>query len=98
MNGRNIASWGTNSKTDPAGQIMRGLFEPGPRWNYKVDSVVYKNMGIETRPFFFSNELELQSAAEDGGLIEVLVHRARGRKRKMPEPPDFKDQEPYGVV
>jgi hypothetical protein len=98
MNGRHITSWGTNARTKPTGQVMRGLFEPGDRWNYKLDGVTYKNMGTEMRPFFFNTEEEARSAANDGGLIEVLVFRARGRKRRMPKPTDFKDQEPFGLV
>jgi hypothetical protein len=55
-------------------------------------------MGTEMRPFFFANDEQVRSAANDGGLIEVLVFRAKGRKRKMPEPTDFKNQEKYGIV
>ena len=98
MNGREITSWGTNSKDRPNGQVMRGLFEPSDRWNYKMDGVVYKNMGTEARPFYFSNDEEERSAGTDGGLIEVMVFRARGRKRRMPAPTDFKNQDGYGIV
>lgn len=98
MNGRLIAAWGTHSKTTPSGQVMRGLFEPSDKWNYKYEGQVFKNMGTETRPFYFAKEEEARSAANDGGLIEVLVCRAFGRKRKMPEPPDWKPQDEYGIV
>jgi hypothetical protein len=77
---------------------MRSLFEPSDRWNYKHDGVLYKNMGTESRLFVFNTEEEGRSAANDGGLIEVLVFRARGRKRRMPSPAVFKDQEPYGIL
>ena len=97
MNGRNIASWGVNSRKDKNFQIMRGLFEPSDKWNYKVGHVVYKNMGLESRPFFFGMDNE-RSAAQNGGLIEVRVFRGRGRVRKMPEPPEFKDQEQFGIM
>ncbi|KAH7395812.1 hypothetical protein BKA64DRAFT_745977 [Cadophora sp. MPI-SDFR-AT-0126] len=98
MNGRHITSWGTNAKTKPSGQVMRGLFEPSDRWNYKYEGTVFRNMGTEARPFIFGYEDEERSAAKDGGLIEVMVFRARGRKRKLPKPTDFKNQEGYGII
>ncbi|CZS93168.1 uncharacterized protein RCO7_07817 [Rhynchosporium graminicola] len=98
MNGRLITSWGTNAKTKPSGQVMRGLFEPSGRWNYKHDGTVYHNMGTEARPFIFGYEEEDLSAANDGGLIEVMVFRARGRKRRLQKPMEFKDQEAYGIM
>lgn len=55
-------------------------------------------MGTETRPFFFAKLDEAQSAANDGGSIQIEVFRAAGRKRKMPEPIDWKSQERYGIV
>lgn len=98
MNGRHITSWGTNAKTKPSGQVMRGLFEPSDRWNYKYEGTVFRNMGTEARPFIFGYENKERSAAKDGGLIEVMVFRARGRKRKLPKPTDFKNQEDYGIM
>lgn len=98
MNGRHITSWGTNAKTKPNGQVMRGLFEPSDRWNYKHEGTVFRNMGTEVRPFIFGHEEKDCSAAKDGGLIEVMVFRARGRKRRLPKPTDFKAQEGYGIV
>lgn len=99
MNGRHITSWGTNTEKKPSGQVMRALFDPSDRWNYKQDGVVYKNNGTEARPFFFAHEVEgSQSAADDGGLIEVCVFRARGRQRKLAQPLEFKPQDQYGIV
>ncbi|PBP19276.1 hypothetical protein BUE80_DR009507 [Diplocarpon rosae] len=98
MNGRHITSWGTNARTRPSGQVMRGLFEPSDRWNYKHEGIVFKNMGTEARLFIFGHEDEKRSAASDGGLIEVMVFRARGRKRRLPKPTDFKNQEGYGLI
>lgn len=96
MNGRHITSWGTNVEKKPSGQVMRALFDPSERWNYKQDGYLYKNNGTEARPFFFSNDGEL-SAAEDGGLLEVRVFRARGRQRKLPRPEEWRSQEQYGI-
>jgi len=78
---------------------MKGLFEPSPYWNYEHDGVPYKNMGLEQRSFFFAySDGTALSAASDGGLIELRVYRARGRKRKVPDPEDFRDQEGYGIM
>ena len=77
---------------------MRGLFDPSERWNYKDNGIVMKNCGIELRPFFFAKELMDRSAAEEGGLIEVKVFRARGRKRRLPQLEDFRSQDEWGIV
>jgi hypothetical protein len=98
MNGRHITSWGTNPRTKPSGQVMRALFDPSERWNYKVDGTIYKNNGTETRPFYFGNQVDGLSAANDGGLIEVRVLRAKGRQRKVPNPMEFKPQDQYGIM
>lgn len=98
MNGRHIASWGTNTKRRPSGQIMKAIFEPGDRWVIKKDHIVYKREGMEERPFFFNVEAEGASLAEDGGLIEVRVFRARGRQRRLAYPEAFKSQDQYGIV
>ncbi|APA10113.1 hypothetical protein sscle_06g048830 [Sclerotinia sclerotiorum 1980 UF-70] len=98
MNGRHITSWGTNSKTRPTGQVMKALFEPGAEWDYKEGKTTYKNPGTEFRPFFFRQEDGCRGAADDGGLIEIKVFRARGRKRRNPKLEQYKDQSKYGVV
>jgi len=77
---------------------MRALFEPSERWNYKEKGIVYKNNGTEARPFFFGTEEGNCSAGNDGGLIEVLVFRARGRRRKTARPEEFKSQDQYGIM
>lgn len=79
------------------GQVMRALFDPSDRWNYKENGILFKNNGTEARPFYFSNQVEARSAASDGGLIEVLVFRAKGRKRRFAEPEEFRNQEAYGI-
>jgi hypothetical protein len=98
MNGRHITSWGVNSATKPSGQVMRGLFDPSERWNYKDNGTVYKNNGTEVRPFFFVKEDGKRSAADEGGFIEVFVFRARGRRRRMPKPEEFRRQDPWGIL
>ncbi|PMD34139.1 hypothetical protein L207DRAFT_468350 [Hyaloscypha variabilis F] len=99
MNGRQVTSWGTNARANPSGHIMKGLFDPSDLWNYEHSGIMYKNMGLEQRSFFFAfEEQDQRSAARDGGLIEVKVYRARGRSRKMPSPPDFRRQDDYGIT
>jgi hypothetical protein len=100
MNGRQVTSWGTNARTNPSGQIMKGLFDPSELWNYDHNGTMYKNMGLEGRSFVFAFEDKENkpSAAMDGGLIEVKVYRARGRSRMMPTPLEFKSQDGYGIV
>jgi len=98
MNGRHITSWGINSIKNTNGQVMRALFEPSQRWNFKDGGVLYKSNGTEARPFYFDKEMERQSPANDGGLIEIRAFRANGRKRKLANPEPFKSQEQYGIV
>jgi len=98
MNGRHITSWGINTITEPSGQVIKALFDPSERWNYQHAGIVYKNNGTEMRSFFFNNKEEALSAANDGGLIEVLIYRAFGRQRKLPEPVNYRPQDEYGIV
>ncbi len=97
MNGRHIASWGVDATKKPTGQVMQGLFDPSSMWNYELDGQAWKNNGLEKRSFYFANT-EQRSAANDGGLIEIMCFRAHGRRRKLPEPETWKDQECYGIV
>lgn len=77
---------------------MRALFEPGVEWDYMEGKTTYKNPGTEYRPFFFSQQNGDCAAADDGGLIEIKVFRARGRKRRTPQLAQYKDQSKYGVM
>jgi len=99
VNGRQVTSWGTNARINPSGHIMKGIFDPSELWNYEHNGVMFKNMGLEQRSFFFAFEGQDQrTAATDGGLIEVKVYRARGRSRRLPAPPEFKSQDEYGIT
>jgi hypothetical protein len=98
MNGRHITSWGTNSRTRPSGQVMRAFFEPDEKYDYKEGKKIFKNPGTEQRSFFFTEEREGAGAADDGGLIEVQVFRARGRKRRAQHVEGFRDQSQWGIV
>lgn len=77
---------------------MRALFEPGAEWDFTEGKHTYKNPGTEYRPFFFSQENGDRGAADDGGLLEIKVFRARGRKRRTPKLDQYKDQSKYGVM
>lgn len=77
---------------------MHGLFDPSPEWNYEHKGEVWKNNGLERRPFFFVGMDKNRSVVNDGGLIEVLCFRAVGRRRKIPDPEGWRDQHDYGIV
>jgi hypothetical protein len=97
MNGRHITSWGTNSRTRPSGQVMRAFFEPDEKYDYTEGKKIFRSPGTEQRSFFFTEEKEGTGAAEDGGLIEVQVFRARGRKKRAQHVEEFKDQSQWGI-
>jgi hypothetical protein len=98
MNGRHISSWGVNPRTNPRGQVLRGLFEPDGTWSVSENSRTFiRQSGIESRPFLFTPEIGGRSAADDGGLIEVRIFRAKGRKRRAPSLEAFRPQEQYGI-
>jgi hypothetical protein len=98
MNGRHINSWGVNPRTNPRGQVLRGLFEPDWTWSVSENSQTFmKQSGVESRPFLFAPEIGGRSAADDGGLIEVRIFRAKGRMRRAPSLEIFRSQEHYGI-
>jgi hypothetical protein len=100
MNGRHISSWGVNPRTNPKGQVLHGLFKPDGTWSISENSQTFikqSGIGIESRPFLFTPEIGGRSAADDGGLIEVRVFRANGRKRRAPNLETFRPQEQYGI-
>ncbi|KAF4980826.1 hypothetical protein FZEAL_3256 [Fusarium zealandicum] len=98
MNGRNITNCGTNPAVHASGSITRALCEPSDRWHYKEHGMVHKRDGIEARGFYFLPISKKTSVADDGGLIEVQVFRAKGRKRRAPILPKHRNQEPYGIA
>ncbi len=77
---------------------MHGLFEPGgTSGDSENNRTMLKQSGIESRPFLFTPEAGGRSAADDGGLIEVRIFRAKGRKRRAPSLEAFRPQEQYGI-
>ncbi|KAK7911423.1 hypothetical protein PG985_013904 [Apiospora marii] len=106
MNGRPITSWGISMKPDKNGNperpirgtVVRALYEPGTQSRDKDLGTGAREIGIETRYFHFMAGLDKKSAAEDGGLIEVQIFRSKGRKRRAPKLPEFRDQDRYGIM
>ncbi|KAF5670205.1 hypothetical protein FDENT_11367 [Fusarium denticulatum] len=96
MNGRNVTNCGVGVLDGASGSITRSLCEPSERWKYKEDGVLRIRDGIEARCFSFLPHAH-QSVAEDGGLIEVQVFRAKGRIRRLPILESHRGQESYGI-
>ncbi|KAJ9142752.1 hypothetical protein NKR23_g7100 [Pleurostoma richardsiae] len=97
MNGRHITSWGFKFSVNGIGSVVRALFEPSNRHLHKQNGVVLRRVGIESRHFYFRSGEANQSVAEEGGLIEVEVFRAKGRRRRAAKLDQFRDQEEYGI-
>lgn len=98
MNGRNITSWGIDPRIQSSGSVKRALYEPSDRWHYEMNGQITKREGIEARYFYFLPTSESTSIAEDGGLIEVQIFRAQGRRRRAPILATCRSQELYGIV
>ncbi|KAF4960571.1 hypothetical protein FGADI_833 [Fusarium gaditjirri] len=96
MNGSNITNCGVRVLNGASGSITRSLCEPSERWKYKEDGVLRIRDGIEARCFSFLPHAH-QPVAEDGGLIEVQVFRARGRIRRLPILEGHRGHESYGI-
>lgn len=99
MNGRHIASCGLKMKPDTvSGTISRALYEPSDRWHLKQNGTLLRRSGIESRSFCFSPGPDAVAAADDGGVIEVQVFRAKSRRRCNPQLVSHRDQERYGIM
>ncbi|KAJ4389317.1 hypothetical protein N0V93_006783 [Gnomoniopsis smithogilvyi] len=98
MNGRHITSWGINPKVKSQGRVEKALYEPCDRWNQEDNGVVFKQEGIEARYFYFVSDQQQVSVADDGGLIEVLVFRAKGRKRRAANLSQYRKMDKYGIT
>ncbi|KAK5995827.1 hypothetical protein PT974_04245 [Cladobotryum mycophilum] len=96
MNGRNVANWGADPGVT-SGIITRALHEPSDRWNFKQGGILLRRTGIESRFFFFALATETITIADDGGLIEVQVFRARSRRRRTPNLSKHRNQDQYGI-
>ncbi|CAN8095540.1 unnamed protein product [Discula destructiva] len=98
MNGRHITSWGINTRTKSKGHVEKALYAPCDRWDQEDNGVVFKPEGIEARYFYFVSDQQQPSIADDGGLIEVHVFRAKGRKRRAAKLDQYRQMDRYGVA
>jgi hypothetical protein len=90
MNARPIAAWGIDPAVRPKGQVVKSLWAPCAGYTGQV--------GFEGRNFVFLPGEEYKSVAEDGGLIEIQVFRARERRARAPKLDEFRFQENYGIA
>ncbi|KAL7813495.1 hypothetical protein V8C26DRAFT_405356 [Trichoderma gracile] len=97
INGRSITSCGIKPGAE-SGIISRALFEPSDRWHLQQNGVLLKRSGIESRSFCFAPGPDAVAAADDGGLIEIQVFRAKSRRRSTPQLAPYRDQEQYGII
>lgn len=98
-NGENITNWGINPAKDAAGTIAKGLYASDESWHYRDESrEVFKREGIESRLFRFASRPGNSSRAEDGGVIEVQVFRAKGRRRCTPRLSQCRIQGERGIL
>ncbi|OBT71345.1 hypothetical protein VF21_09763 [Pseudogymnoascus sp. 05NY08] len=93
MNGRHVTSWGIDPRTMPVGRAMLGLFEA----DKKLKSKALIPNPAETKPFYFNDQKRDVSAAENGGVIEVRVFRACGKRRRGAILDAFRGQDKYGI-
>ncbi|KAH8887358.1 hypothetical protein GQ53DRAFT_784319 [Thozetella sp. PMI_491] len=90
MNSRQIASWGIDPKLQRVGCVAKSLWAPSNAYGGQV--------GIESRNFLFLPGQENKSVADDGGLIEVQVFRARDKSARAPRLDQFRHQDKYGIA
>ncbi|KAK4157580.1 hypothetical protein C8A00DRAFT_29423 [Chaetomidium leptoderma] len=88
MNGRPIAAWGVDPNDRPKGKVVKSLWAP-----YEFDQV-----GFEGLNFVFLPGQEHKPVAEDGGLIEIQVFRAKERRARVPRLEEFRFHENYGIA
>ena len=93
MNGRHINSWGINPRTKPKGQAMRGIFHASKK--LKAEATIIDP--AEVKSFFFNEENRNKPTSDDGGLFEVKVFRACGKRRRTPILDAFKSQDKFGI-
>ncbi len=89
MNGRHIVSWGVDLRKVSSGSTFRALYEPSDH---------FQQRGIEARHFRFVSGPQNQSVADDGGLIEFQVFRAKGRNGRAARLDECRLQEKYGIA
>lgn len=91
-------SWGMDPATNPTGRVLKALYQPGEQYHYTEGNETFRSEGIEERYFYFTPGYEKKSVAEDGGLIEVQVFRAKTKTRRAAELQQYKNQAHYGIM
>ncbi|KAI6379784.1 hypothetical protein MCOR25_001915 [Pyricularia grisea] len=106
INGRHIVAWGIDLRKVTSGSAYRALYGPGRHYQHFSEDgkTVMTQPGIEARYFWFLSDAgtfgqnsSVKSVAEDGGLIEVQVFRAKGRTSRTPVLDPYRSQDRYGV-
>ena len=90
MNARPIAAWGIDPNFRSKGKVVKSLWAPCAQYSHRI--------GFEGRNFVFLPGQEYKSVAEDGGLIEIQVFRAKERRARAPRLEEFRVQENYGIA
>lgn len=98
MNGRHIVSWGIDLRKAVSGTMYRALYEPSGHYQQRENGVLVSSPGIEARSFKFVSELGPRSVADDGGLIEFQVFRAKGRNGRSARLDQHRNQDKYGIA
>ncbi len=98
MNGGHIVSWGIDLRKVSSGSTFRALYEPSDRFQQNDNGVLLKAAGIEARHFRFVSEPADQSVADDGGLVEFQVFRAKGRNGRAARLDLCRNPEKYGIA
>ena len=89
MNSRRIASWGLDLETQSMGCVAKSLWAPSEKYGDQV--------GIESRNFLFLPDQEQKSIAENGGIIEIRVFRAKEKSARSPRLDEF-CQDSFGIA
>lgn len=89
MNGRAITSWGIDLDDRSTGRVAQSLWKPSEQW----DSLA----GAEARTFEFLAVQEDKPLAEEGGMIEIQVFRAKARRQRALRLEAVRGGEMYGI-
>lgn len=90
MNARYVTAWGIDLTTTTKGRVVKSIWRPSSRHSGQV--------GLEARNFVFLPGQDKKCIADDGGIIEVKVFRARDRRSLAPKLEEFRFQENYGIA
>ncbi|SPN98842.1 uncharacterized protein DNG_01883 [Cephalotrichum gorgonifer] len=98
-NGEGITSWGIDPAKTTTSTVARALYEPDESWNYWDErGDVFKQDGIESKHFYFSDSPENDLLTEDDRVIEVQVFRAKGRRRSAARLDRCRRQDDRGIL